>query len=93
MGASRASHVRRLRVHAAQIFGSGFEQAWFGTKYARGSVEKLQGLSGAHVTPQGKKYRLLALVLFPEGSSNKKDIFLNPALVNVSVLPRQLLAT
>ena len=44
----------------------------------------LQELLGAHMTAKGKKYPLLPPILFPKGSTNKRDVFLNPALVNVS---------
>ena len=45
----------------------------------------LQELLGAYMTAEGKKYALLPPILFPQGSKNPTDIFLNPALVNVSL--------
>ena len=93
MSSTRSSHINRLQTHASLIFGSGFEQDWFTSKYKRGSIEKLQELLGANVTSKGKKYPLLPPILFPNGSRSKKDIFLNPALVRVSVLSYQAFAT
>lgn len=93
MGAARSSHMNRVRTHVHQIFGPQFEQKWFATKYDRGSVDILQGLSGAYITPQGKKYRLLPPILFPDGSQSKKDVFLNPALVRVSFSFYRIFAT
>ena len=87
MGTTRSSHVNRLRTHGIKIFGSdSFKDDWFATKYKRGTVPKLQDLSGAYMTTQGKKYQPLPLILFPDGPDNKKDIFLNPALIRVSWL-------
>ena len=93
MSTSRSSHVNRLRVHALDIFGPGFEKDWFSTQFGRGGIEKLQMLSGATMTPKGKKYMLLPPILFPDGSNSNKDVFLNPALAKVSDLLYQLLAT
>lgn len=86
MGGTRATHINRLRTHAGEIFGPGFEQTWFATKFKRGSVEKLQVASGAYTTSMGKKYRLLPPILFPKDSKHKKDVFLNPALIKVRLL-------
>jgi hypothetical protein len=86
MGTTRTTHINRLWINAGLIFGPGFEQQWFATKYKRGDVEELQRLSGAYATETGKKYCVLPPILFPSGSGNKKDIFLNPALVRVSFL-------
>jgi len=88
MSSIRSSHINRLRTHGPTIFGPGFEQQWFPSKFERGSVEKLQELLGAYMTPKGKRYSLFPPILFPDGSTNKSDIFLNPALTNVSVLSR-----
>ena len=93
MGGTRATHINRLRTHAGKIFGPGFEQTWFATKFKRGSVEMLQVVSGAYVTTKGKKYRLLPPILFPKDSEHKKDVFLNPALIKVSLLFYQLTNT
>ena len=93
MSAARSSHTNRLRTHAIEIFGDGFERVWFATRYDRAAIEKLQVLSGAHMTDKGKRYRLLPPILFPDGSNSKKDVFLNPALVRVSVLSYQLLVS
>lgn len=85
MSATRSSHVNRLRDKAGVIFGPEFTQGWFNTRFDRGSIDKLQDLLGAHATPKGKKYALLPPIFFPFPSRiNKKDIFLNPALVGVS---------
>ena len=86
MAASRSWHISRLRGSGSLIFGPGFEQNWFPSKVDRGSNKTLQDLLGAQAPPMGKKYALLLPVLFPSGSSNKRDIFLNPALIKVSVL-------
>ena len=85
MTSGRSSHVNRLRSNGALIFGPGFEQGWFPSQIDRGAIDKLQTLLGAHMTPEGKKYRLLPPILFPYGSQNRKDVFLNPALARVSV--------
>jgi len=68
------------------IFGKNFEQEWFQSKFkGRGGIKKLQELVGATEGPNGTKtYRLLPPVLFPEGSTRKQDVFLNPALIKVS---------
>ena len=84
MGISRSSHVNRLRTRALNIFGPGFENDWFATNFDRGGIDKLQILSGATMTPKGKKYMLLPPILFPDGSNSNKDVFLNPALARVS---------
>lgn len=94
MTSARSSHVNRLRHSASLIFGPGFEQCWFPSKFnGRGSVEKLQVLLGAHLTAQGKKYPLIPPILFPDGSTNKRDVFLNPALVRVSFVYYQVFTT
>ena len=93
MNAARSSHTNRLRVHALEIFGDGFQQKWFATQFDRSVIEELQVLSGAHSTTSGKKYHIIPPILFPNGSTNKKEVFLNPALVNVSLLFDYLSAT
>ena len=52
----------------------------------------LQQLVGAEGEGDAKTYLLLPPILFPEGSTRKRDVFLNPALVNVSDLPTRVLA-
>ena len=84
MSTARSSHVNRLRGCASLIFGPEFDQNWFITKFDRQSVEKLQELLGVQPTGQGRKYSLLPPILYPNSSMKKKDLFLNPALVNVS---------
>ena len=85
MSSLRSSHINRLRANGTLIFGSGFQQEWFPSKFERGSVETLQKLLGAHMTLKGKKYLLLPPILYLDGSSkNKRDLFLNPALIKVS---------
>lgn len=92
MTAVRGTQVLRLRANGAFIFGKGFEQSWFPSKFTgRGGIDKLQQALGAHMTTMGKKYPLFPPILFPEGSNRKKDLFLNPALTNVSYLPYQTL--
>ena len=93
MGTSRSSHVNRLRAHTLDIFSPGFDKDWFATQFDRGGIEKLQMLSGPTMTPKGKKYMLLPLIFFPDGSNSNKDVFLNPALARVSDLLYQLFAT
>jgi hypothetical protein len=93
MTSSRSSHVNRIRGCASIIFGAGFEPDWFASKFNRGSVEKLQELVGARVSSKGKGYLLLPPILYPDGSQNKKDIFLNPALVKASILSNQVFGT
>ena len=44
----------------------------------------LQQLVGADGEGDVKTYRLFPPILFPEGSSRMRDVFLNPALINVS---------
>ena len=85
MTGGRSFHVNRLRGCGAMIFGPGFEQIWFPSRINRGSIEKFQTLLGAHMTPEGKKYPLLPPILFPTGSQNRKDVFLNPALAKASL--------
>ena len=101
MRSVRSSHANRLRSKANAIFCDILKQelfcgtadkdkleqfqAWFETGYDRASLKKFQELLGARPTPQGKKYSLFPPILFPNGSNNCKDIFLNLALVNVSV--------
>jgi hypothetical protein len=93
MGGTRSTHINRLRVHAVKIFGKGFELDWFATSHNRESEKTLQVLAGAHMTAQGKKYRLLPPVLYPPGPEKKKDIFLNPAIATVSTLFYQVFTT
>jgi hypothetical protein len=93
MSSGRSSHINRLRNNASVIFGPGFEQHWFPSKFNRGSIEKLQELLGAQMTSKGKKYLLLPPILFPDGSQNKRDVFLNPALIRVSIFTSQAFTT
>ena len=78
-------HTNCLQTNGALIFGPGFEQSWFPLKTNRENNEMFQMLLGVHTTSEGKKYCLLPPILFPTGSTNRKDVFLNPALVRVSV--------
>jgi len=93
MSSARSSQINRLRNHGALIFGPDFDQNWFLSKSDRGSVEKLQKLLGAHMTPEGRKYPLLPPILFPDQSQKQSDVFLNPALVRVSTLSYRAFAT
>jgi hypothetical protein len=93
MGTVRSSHVNCLRANASTIFGPGFEQSWFPSKFKRGTIEKLQQLLGAQVSTQGKKYILLPPILFPSGSKSKRDIFMNPALVKACITFHQTFTT
>jgi hypothetical protein len=85
MSSARSSHINRLRSNGSVIFGPGFEQPWFASKFNRGSIEMFQELIGAHMTSKGKTYLFFPPILFPEGSKSKRDVFLNPALVRVSI--------
>ena len=86
MGGARSSHINRLRNNAGEIFGPEFPQKWFATRFKRATVPKLQDFSGVKDTLGGKEYPVFPPILFPNGIENKKDVFLNPALVNVSIL-------
>lgn len=86
MSKNRGTYTNILRSQAVKIFGPEFKKDWFARGYERESVELLQTLSGAHITPKGKKYRLLAPILFPRGEKVMRKIFLNPALIEVSIL-------
>ena len=79
------THINWLWGHTSLIFSPKFDQTWFPLKANRGSIKKLQYLLGACITPEGKKYPLLPPILFPNGSQNKKDVFLNLALVRVCI--------
>lgn len=46
----------------------------------------LQELVGAKEVDGTNAYSLFPPILFPEGSTTKRDVFLNPALINVSDL-------
>jgi len=83
ISATRASHIHRLRQSAPTIFGVGFEQKWFYSKFDRGSLPEFQKLLGVTITSEGKKYPLLPPILYPDGSPDKKTLFLNPVLVRV----------
>ena len=85
MTSGRSSHINQLQANTSLIFGPEFDQTWFPSKFNRGSIEKFQYLLGAQMTPEGKKYPLLPPILFPDGPQNKKDVFLNPALVRVRI--------
>ena len=80
----RGTHISTLRLCGRLIFGTDFQQEWFPSKFnGRGDIEMLQRL----VTEEkdGKKaYPLFPPILYPEGSARKRDVFLNPALINVS---------
>lgn len=81
----RGTHIHRLRTNASLIFGSEFRQEWFMSKYDRESNKTLQGLLGAHMSKEGKKYKFLAPIFFPEYDTSRTDeLFLNPAFARVS---------
>ena len=78
--------MSHLRESGAFIFGKGFEPGWFPSKFdGRGDVQMLQKLIGAKMSNGGTSYHIFPPILFPEGSTNSKDVFLNPALINVSL--------
>ena len=79
----RGSHIHRVRLVASTIFGHGFAQEWFLSKYDRNSLPEFQKLLGVTATPGGKKYPLLPPILYPNGSLDKNALFLNPALAKV----------
>jgi len=82
MGASRSSHIFRLRSIASKIFGFGAD--FFDSKYDRSTVPQFQILLGVKDTPKGKRYPLLPPILYPDGfNMDPRQIFLNPALVKV----------
>ena len=81
----RGTHVYRLRTNASLIFGPEFPQEWFKPTYDRGSNKTLQGLLGAQMTREGKGYKFLPPILFPEfDTSRVDDALLNPVLTRVS---------
>ena len=84
LGQQRTYKISRLRGAGALIFGFGAE--YFITDYDRATVQEFQGLLGVKNTPKGKHYPMLPPILYPEGSGmDPKQLFLNPALVKVSV--------
>ena len=83
MSATRSSHIHRLRQWGPSIFGVGFLQEWFHTKFDRNSLPEFQKLLGVKITSEGKKYPLLPPILYRDGSPDKDALFLNPALVKV----------
>jgi len=77
-------------MHASLIFGPGFEQSWFPSKFNRALIPELQDLLGVHFTAKGKEYAVLPPILYPKGSANKRsDLFLNPALAKASTFSYQ----
>lgn len=85
MTSLRSTHMSHLRESGVFIFGKGFEAGWFPSKFdGRGDVQMLQTLVGANPSDGGTSYHLLPPILFPEGSTSSNDVFLNPALINVS---------
>ena len=78
----RSSQLSRIRSSASLIFG--FPQQWFETGAARASNETFQKLLGAHMTTAGKEYEPISPFLYPDGSTRRGDLFLNPALAKVS---------
>jgi hypothetical protein len=88
MQSFRSTSVCTLRAKAPLIFGSDFKAEWFPTQFNRASVLKLQEALGVKSTPQGKKYHPFPPILYPGCSAERKlDIFLAPALINVSNFP------
>jgi hypothetical protein len=86
MQTARASHIHCIRLVGSTIFGPGFQQEWFTSKYDRNTLPEFQELLGAMITSGGKKYLLLPPVLFPNGLSDKDALFLNPVLAKVLTL-------
>jgi len=94
MSSLRSSQINRVRTYATTIFGPGFEQAWFTSKFNRGLIPKLEQLAGAHVGPKGKEYAIVPPIFFPDGNAKKlSDVFLNPAIIKVSAIPYQVPTT
>ena len=84
MSAARSSHIHRLRSVAGNIFG--FDSGVFVSQYDRSTVPEFQTLLGVKDMPKGKQYPMLPPILYPDGSDmDPKQLFLNPALVKVSV--------
>ena len=84
MSATRGSHIHRLRTVASVIFG--FDAEFFTLDFDRSKVMEFQALLGVKDTPKGKRYPMLPPILFLDGSSaNPSQLFLNPALIKVSV--------
>jgi hypothetical protein len=84
IAAQRHHHVYRLRTVGASIFG--FDSEYFATQYDRSTVQEFRTLLGVKDTPKGKRYPMLPLILYPNGSdTDPKQLFLNPALIKVSV--------
>jgi hypothetical protein len=88
MGSCRSTKINRIRGAAVEVFGPDFKSEWFGQNFNRESVDKLQQLLGAQITAAGsKKYSPVPPILFPDVEKpDKDDVFLNPALINVSAV-------
>jgi hypothetical protein len=87
MQSFRSTSVHKLREKASLIFsGYGFEAEWFLNEFNRASVPELQQALGLkNVARKGKKYGLFPPILYPGLCTDKKsDIFLAPAIINVS---------
>lgn len=87
MGNRRSTQLNRIRYNAARIFGPGFEQEWFAPSFDRTTISKLEVLAGVD-RPEtgGKKYKPFPPIFFldPE-TEDKRGLFLNPALIAVSI--------
>ena len=84
MSAARGSHVHRLRTVASVIFG--FDAKFFTSDFDCSKVTEFQVLLRVKDMPKGKWYPMLPPILFLDGgSANPGQLFLNPALIKVSV--------
>lgn len=86
MNYERSARLNDIRSVASAIFSYQFTQECFESGYDRGAKAEFQELLEAEVTASGsKKYKLLPLILFPSSPKSKKSVFLNPALIKVSI--------
>jgi hypothetical protein len=94
MGARRSTHLNRIRTNAGRIFGADFRQEWFVPAFDRTSISMLEELVGAQLVVGGKKYHPFPPIFFLDPKNqNKRDLFLNPALIAVSALSFRLPTT
>jgi len=85
MIAKRSTYVHTLRGSAGIIFG--FPPEFFTTDFDRSKVPEFQALLGVKNTAKGPRYPVLPPILYPDGNYGEPtQLFLNPALVKVSIL-------
>ena len=80
----RSTAVNHLRGKGTLIFGSEFDGKWFQTGYNRAGVEEFRRLLGVD-SPGSRQYALFPRIFYPNDDKKAKDIFLNPALLKVSI--------